>query len=175
MHRKLHAWTTLTCMSMERCETPRECEYMWQLRELRSNGAAGFIQYVARLIVWGLLYKLFENADRIVTREACVRDCMRFRRQQVWGWSANAWNPNTCRIAGVRSTELSVTYTVCGTIIVWASTEFRLQTNISLMFHVKHYLNFMIIFLMKHLLSIKYPNVEIMIQILSLSCYINYE
>ena len=30
-----------------------------------------------------LLYKLFENADRIVTREACVRDCMRFRRQQV--------------------------------------------------------------------------------------------
>ena len=31
----------------------------------------------------GLLYKLFENANRIVTREACVRDCMRFRRQQV--------------------------------------------------------------------------------------------
>ena len=30
-----------------------------------------------------LLYKLFENADRIVTRKACVRECMRFRRQQV--------------------------------------------------------------------------------------------
>ena len=32
--------------------------------------------------VCGILY--LENADRIVTREACVRDCMRFRRQQVF-------------------------------------------------------------------------------------------
>ena len=30
--------------------------------------------------VYNVLYKLFENADRIVTREACVRDWMRFRR-----------------------------------------------------------------------------------------------
>lgn len=30
-----------------------------------------------------LMYKLFENADMLVAREARVRDFLRFRRQQV--------------------------------------------------------------------------------------------
>jgi hypothetical protein len=34
---------------------------------------------------YDILYKLFENAEEHVAREAGVRDRMRFRRQQVSG------------------------------------------------------------------------------------------
>ena len=58
--------------------------------------------------------KLFENAYRIDTREACERDCMRFRRQQAKARrdAKRRGSAFPCGIAGVRSTEQSAAYTV---------------------------------------------------------------
>ena len=75
-----HQWArtlaTTTGMSMERCEAARECSYLLAARKLRSSEVTrGLIQFV--------IQKALRKRRQAACREACVRDCMRFRRQQV--------------------------------------------------------------------------------------------
>ena len=56
-----HQWArtlaTTTGMSMERCETPRECEYLLAARKLRSSE-------VTRGLIQNTWHDYLENADR---------------------------------------------------------------------------------------------------------------